>query len=76
MLMFPWLFGSSFGAGVNWQVCSMPMRQKPELARDDDVGKLRGDVRTGSIADDPQSFVSNHGYIAEGVRAALVDHVG
>jgi hypothetical protein len=46
------------------------------LARDDDVGKLRGDVRAGSVTDDPQRFVSNHGYVAESVWVALVDHVG
>ena len=46
------------------------------LARDDDVGKLRGDVRAGSVTDDPQRFVSNHGYIAESVWVALVDHMG
>ena len=46
------------------------------LARNDDVGNFRDDARAGNIADDPQSFVSNHGYIAEGVRAALVGHVG
>jgi hypothetical protein len=41
VLIFPWLFGSSFGAGASWQVCSMPIRQKPDL---------RGTMMSGSFA--------------------------
>jgi hypothetical protein len=42
------------------------------LARDNNVGKRGGDARARSVADDPQSFVAHHGYVAESIAVTLV----